>query len=362
MRKRILRTLKSLLFLALVYFVTLLGMGWYSDWQPEEKSRLLPASWVDENIISDSVLSFVTWNIGYGGLGAESDFFYDDSGIWYSGSSMVHAPKELVQKNLGGIRRALSSTKADFFLLQEVDKVADRSYWTNQFDTCRKALPDFMGTMAINYRCSRVPIPLLEPWNTYGMVESGIATFARYRQRDGTRYQLPGKYPMPDRMFQLDRCVALHRFDLKNGKQLVVMNLHNAAYDPGDKIKAIQLPFLRDLAVAEYKKGNYVVLGGDWNQCPPFFRFDSFSPGFTQGYKQGNVPDDMFPNDWRYAYDPTVPTNRKCRDPYVEGKTFVTLIDYFLVSPNVQVRAVKGLDQKFQISDHQPVWMEVVLR
>ncbi|MBK9337770.1 MAG: endonuclease/exonuclease/phosphatase family protein [Lewinellaceae bacterium] len=275
---------------------------------------------------------------------------------------MVRAPRDLVDKNVSGIVKTLAMTKADFFLLQEMDVQSDRSYRINQFEACQKALPDFMPAMAINYRCNRVPIPLLEPWNAYGKVESGLGTFARFQHLEGTRYQLPGKYPMPDRMFQLDRCVALHRFTMKNGKQVVVMNLHNAAYDPGDKIKAIQLPYLRDLAVVEYKKGNYVVLGGDWNQCPPFFRFDAFSPGFTQGYRQGNVPDDMFPADWRFVYDPTVPTNRKCRDPYLEGKTFVTLIDYFLVSPNVQVQTVKGLDQKFQYSDHQPVWMEVVLQ
>lgn len=362
-RKKILPVLGTLFSAALLYFGILLANVWWHDWEPEEISRILPRNIAEADYqIADSVLSFVTWNIGYCGLGAESDFFFDDEGIWYSGNSMVHAPQNLVEKNLAGVLRTIASTKADFFLIQEMDEKADRSYGINQFEAISKALPGFMPTMATNYRCKRVPIPLLEPWNEYGAVESGLGTFARFQQLEGTRFQLPGKYPLPDRLVQLDRCVALHRFTMKNGKQLVVLNLHNAAHDPGDKIKSIQLPFIRDLAVAEYKKGNYVVLGGDWNQCPPFFRFDAFSPGFTQGYRQGNVPADMFPDDWRFAYDPTVPTNRKCRDPYLEGKTFVTLIDYFLVSPNVQVREIRGLDQKFQFSDHQPVWMEIALR
>jgi len=361
-RKSLFIGLARFLLVPALYFVTIFVSGWYTDWQPEEKTRLISPKWAEEYQIPDSLLSFVTWNIGYAGLGEESDFFYDDSGMWYSGSSMIHAPKELVDKNLFGIYSTITNTKADFFLLQEVDEYAHRSYKNNQVEDLAKALPDFTHTMALNYKCGRVPIPLLEPWHPYGMVYSGLATFSKFRFNYATRYQLPGKYPMPDRMFQLDRCVALHRFDMKNGKQLVVINLHNSAYDPGDKIKAVQLPFLRDLAVAEYEKGNYVVLGGDWNQCPPFFRFDSFMPGKTQGYQQGNVPADMFPDDWRYAFDPTVPTNRKCRDPYMAGKTFVTLIDYFLVSPNVQIREVKCLDQKFRHSDHQPVWMEVVLR
>lgn len=355
--------LVRLILLPLLYLAFTLLYGWYNDWQPEGRERLYPNTWAWKELTpEDSTLSFLVWNIGYAGLGAESDFFFDDQGIWYSGSSMVYPEKSISVKNLEGIKQTLVRTKADFFLLQEVDKFADRSHRINQFAACQQVLPGFVGTMAMNYQCSRVPIPLLEPWNAYGAVYSGLATYSRFRFREAARYQLPGKYPMPDRLFQLDRCVALHRFDLKNGKQLIVMNVHNSAHDPGGKIKAIQMPYLRDLALSEYKKGNYVVLGGDWNQCPPNFRFDRFMPGNNQGYQQGNVPVDMFPEDWHFAYDPAVPTNRKCRDPYSRGKTFITLIDYFLVSPNVQVRSVKCLDLQFQFSDHQPVWMEVALQ
>ena len=46
-----------------------------------------------ENIqsISDSTFEFISWNIGYLGLGEESDFFYD-------GGENVISSKELVQK------------------------------------------------------------------------------------------------------------------------------------------------------------------------------------------------------------------------------------------------------------------------
>ena len=104
-----------------------------------------------------------------------------------------------------------------------------------------------------------------------------------------------------------------------------------------------------------------LVLGGDWNQCPPHFRFDSFAPDPSGRYQQGNIPPDFFPENWVFAYDPTVSSNRKCRDPYEKGKTFETLIDFFLVSPNVQVLKVKGVQQDYQFSDHQPVRMQVAL-
>jgi endonuclease/exonuclease/phosphatase family metal-dependent hydrolase len=357
------RPLLWVLVLLLVYFSVLLVHGWVADWQPEERIALTPVQpAAAAPPLSDTAFSMVIWNVGFGGLGAESDFFFDDEGMWYSGSSMVRTPRELVEKNLQGALDFLKNSPADFYLLQEVDVDSDRSHRVPQFDAYRQALPGYAATMAVNYRCSRVPIPVLEPWNAYGRVESGLATLSRFQPAEAVRYQLPGQYPMPDRMFQLDRCAALHRFPTAKGPDLVVINIHNSAYDPGDKIKAIQLPYLRDLAVREYERGNYVVLGGDWNQCPPFFRFDAFMPGRTQGYRQGNVPADFFPENWRFAYDPTVPTNRKARDPYVKGQTFETLIDFFLVSPNVRVQRVGGIDQVFQFSDHQPVRLEIILQ
>ncbi|MFN0215362.1 MAG: endonuclease/exonuclease/phosphatase family protein [Saprospiraceae bacterium] len=365
-RRRFIRhTIGGTLLLFGCYFIGLLTYGWATDWQPGEDPTPLSFDQISaNNQLTDSLFTLAIWNVGFGGLGAESDFFYDDEGMWYSGNSMTQSPKHLVEKNLNGALQFFEQTKdsVDFFLLQEADIESDRSYRIRQYDAYQRVLQGFSADFAVNYQCNRVPIPLLEPWNVYGEVLSGLATFSRYHPQKAIRYQLPGHYPMPDRLFQLDRCAALHRYSLQNGKELVIINLHNSAYDPGDKIKAIQMPYLRDLAIEAYENGDYVVLGGDWNQCPPHFRFDSFMPGNTQGFLQGNVPPDFFPEDWVFAYDPTVPSNRKARDPYQKGKTFVTLIDFFLVSPNVRIRSVRGLDQGFQFSDHQPVLVTIELR
>jgi endonuclease/exonuclease/phosphatase family metal-dependent hydrolase len=198
---------------------------------------------------------------------------------------------------------------------------------------------------------------LLEPWHPYGKVESGLGTYSRFQPTLAERVQLPGQQPMPKRLFELDRCLAVHRFPTAKGPELVLVNVHNSAYDRGDKIKSRQMAFVRDFAAAEFDKGNYVVLGGDWNQCPPNVQFDMFTPGFNPGYTISSMPIDFFPENWRYAYDPTTPTNRSAKDPYISGKTFLTLIDYFLVSPNVQIISVKGMAQEFSWSDHQPVHM-----
>ena len=208
----------------------------------------------------------------------------------------------------------------------------------------------------------RVPIPILEPWQVYGKVNSGLGTLSRFQPKKSTRFQLPGKFEWPTRIFQLDRCLAVHRYEVKNGKELVVFNLHNSAYDSGGFLKKQQMKYLQKKVQKEYKKGNYVVVGGDWNQCPPDFKFDTFMPENTDSYYQSNIQKDYLPNDWQWVYDPKIPTNRKTASPYVKGQSFVTLIDFFLISPNLKVKSVQGHDLGFDFSDHQPVRMEVELK
>jgi endonuclease/exonuclease/phosphatase family metal-dependent hydrolase len=333
-----------------------------TDYKPEDVVPLQAEQDSVEETISDSILSFTIWNLGYGGLGAESEFFYDSGSRLLSWGKMIRAPKELVERNIDASAEFVTQVKSDFFLFQEVDYHSKRSYYINQFELIGKNLPGFSAFFAPNFDVRRVPIPLLEPWRVYGRAYSGLGTFSRFQPVESLRYQLPGRYPWPDHLFSLDRCASLHRFRLTSGKELVVVNIHNSAYDEDGDIKRRQMEFLKELFLEEYDKGNYVIAGGDWNECPPWFEFDTFMPGRTQGYFQYNIAADFLPPDWRWVYDPDIPTNRKTRAPYVPGETFITVIDFFLISPNVQVISVKCLDQQFQFSDHQPVWMEVRLR
>ena len=51
-------------------------------------------------------------------------------------------------------------------------------------------------------------------------------------------------------------------------KQLVIINLHLEAYDDGSA-REKQMKVLKDIMVKEYEKGNYVIVGGDFNQTFP---------------------------------------------------------------------------------------------
>jgi len=360
--KRILKYLGLLMLLVLLYVAVVLLHGTMTDYQPEQVISLESTKPdTAPKVVEDSILSFITWNIGYGGLGAESNFSFDQGRMLFSGGAMVRPPEALSDKNHEGIFNFVRSTSADFFLFQEVDVEAKRSYGVNQFQHISDTLSRYAAAFSTNFQVKRVPLPVLEPWKVYGQVQSGLGSWSRFQPVESTRYQLPGEFAWPMRIFQLDRCAAMFRFKVKNGKELVVFNIHNSAHDREGELKRQEMAFLRELFLEEYKKGNYVVAGGDWNQCPPFFKFDTFMPGKTQGYRQLNIEDGFLPDDWRWVYDPLTPSNRKAKYTYQPGETFVTIIDFFLISPNIQALGIKTLNQDFKYSDHQPVWMEVVL-
>jgi endonuclease/exonuclease/phosphatase family metal-dependent hydrolase len=360
-KKFLIRLLVGFVVIFLLYVVVVLVHGTLTDFQPEQETTLTPLQESTETVIQDSVLSAAIWNVGYGGLGAESHFFYDSGNMWWAGSKMVRSDRAWVERNVQAMAGFVSQTEADFFLFQEVDWSSKRSYYTAQVDSLRLRRPDYSAWFSVNYKADRVPIPILEPWRAYGPTHSGLMTLSRIQASRSTRYQLPGNFSWPNRIFSLDRCAAVHRYPVKNGKELVLVNVHNSAYDADGSLKREQMAYLQTFFLEEYEKGNYVVVGGDWNQCPPYFPFDSFMPGRTQGYTQINIDPDYLPSDWRWGYDPRTPTNRKTKEGYQPGETFETLIDFFLVSPNVKVRTVKGIAQNFQFSDHQPVWMEFEL-
>lgn len=347
--------------LLLVYLGIILIHGSLTDWTPALRQPLVELQRAKLDTVRDSVITVVTWNMGYAGLGAESDFFYEGSGGLLALGKDVRPAAAVVEKNLAGAEQFVRQTQVDFFLLQEVDSASRRSYFTHQLDSLRAPRPDYAAHYAPNYRVNRVPVPLLEPWRAYGSVASGLLSLARYQPIDGERLQLPGAFGWPKRVFQLDRCVALQRFQTAWGRQLVVINAHLSAHDGDGALKRAEMAYLRELVLREYEAGHYVIVGADWNQVPPYFPYDTFSPGNTQGYTQQSIDAEYLPADWQWVYDPTVASNRKTRTPYDAEQSFTTIIDFFLLSPNMRARQVRLLNQQFQFSDHQPVYLEAEL-
>lgn len=343
------KILKIGLLLALIpglYVAGVLLYGTVTDFDPPQHMKL-PA-FGQSNYEVDSTITFLTWNIGYTGQGAKADFFYD-------GGKQVHASEEDVTLYREGIAGFLASqTDVDVFMLQEIDSLARRSYAIDQVTLLSDYLPDYTYSFAINYNVRFVPVPLLNPM---GLVISGVASYSRLPADDFERHAFDSQFEWPRRLFFLDRCFLSHRTPLANGKELVVINTHCSAYDKEGEMVANEIKRMLEFAEAEYAKGNYVVMGGDWNQCPP-----NYTPKDPDGgYNEHILSDDQLPQGWRWVADPTVPTNRKLNAPFSDA-TYTTVIDHFAVSPNVVVEGVKGVDLRFAYSDHQPVKMRIRLK
>jgi len=354
MKKKIFKYASIIIALLLLYPIIVISIAWKNDYQPERISRVNVYSPEPKEVMALPLdtFSIITWNIGYAGLGQKQDFFYD-------GGTMVRPKESAVKENLKGILDfLLENDNTTFVLLQEVDRDSKRSYNTDEEQYLLKGLWFYSGLYADNYKVPFVPLPLLEPM---GKVRSGLLSMSLPMPLSADRYSFTGNFAFPKKLFMLDRCFLLSRYPLVNRKELVIINLHNSAFDDGDLRKG-QLEQLKKVMEMEARKGNYVLVGGDWNMAPASFQPDLMGKNYPLLENTIQIPNDWLPKGWEYISRPSLPTNRTVDMPYKKGETKVQLIDFFIVSPNIQALAVNTVDNDFLYSDHQPVIMQFRLK
>ncbi|MCP4722431.1 MAG: endonuclease/exonuclease/phosphatase family protein [Desulfobacteraceae bacterium] len=347
--KKIFKIILGLISIILLGFVGLVGYATLSDYKPA------PTSLVFENqeakkIAGQKQFNLMIWNIGYAGLSKDMDFFYD-------GGKQVRTDIKNVENNIAAIENFIEQQKdIDFFLFQEVDKNSKRSYFINEYSKISEIFPQFYSGFGKNYDVFFVPVP---PANPLGSVLAGLQTLSRFEPASIVRHSFPGNYAWPQGLFMLDRCFLVSRYLLADTKkELVMINTHNSAYDDGT-LRSIQMLYLKSFLNGEYEKGNYVIVGGDWNQCPPGFKPD-FSDNLMDNKNRMDIKGDYL-SEWNWAYDSKIPTNRRLVVPYDKNTTLTTVIDFFLLSPNIEMVKVLGIDLGFEHSDHHPVKLKIKL-
>jgi endonuclease/exonuclease/phosphatase family metal-dependent hydrolase len=308
------------------------------------------------NVTLGQSLSVLTWNIGYGALGDQADFFMD-------GGKMVRtSSKTRVEENIRAVKEEISSLSPDFAFLQEIDRNSSRSYRINEYEELQTAAEASM--FAQNYRSVFVPYPI----PPIGSVDSGIATLANHPVTGSERVSLPCPFSWPNRLGNLKRCLLVSRTSILDdsgkdtGRELVLVNLHLEAYDSGEG-KAAQTKQLRELLESEAEKGNFVIAGGDFNQS--FSGTDtSMYPAHEGRWHCGVLDESEFPDSLQFITDNSTPSCRSLDQPYKgadHSKFQYYLIDGFIVSSNVTVDDCSTLDLGFVNSDHNPVLLKAVL-
>ena len=284
-------------------------------------------------------LTLMIWNIGYSGLGEESDFQAD-------GGKMLRPPsREVVEKNLAGIQAVLRKEAPDMLLMQEL---AAPGFLTHDIDVLsgvRSALPGYGMVFSSDIRTRLLPGPL--------SLRHGLGTFASIAH-DATTLVRLSEEPEPIMGF-IQRRYHVQVTELEvEGAPWAVINVHLSAFDEGAGTRLRQLREVLDLAQSYYQRGHAVVLGGDWNMrlAQTDFAYQSDESALFWVH---DFPQETLRPGWQIVIDPAVPTTRTNEQPYTAGVNYTTIIDGFVVSPNVTVDAVRGLDLGFAITDHQPV-------
>ncbi|WP_242986423.1 endonuclease/exonuclease/phosphatase family protein [Vallitalea guaymasensis] len=353
MLRRFLKVLGIIVVLLALVVVIYFVFMTVTDYKPKEVVSLNVENNLDNILPKETKLSALTFNIGYCGLDAGQDFFMD------GGTGSRSKSKEKTLENLKGITEFIEGQTVDFILLQEVDIKATRSYNINEYEQLKEKLTDYSSTYCINYKVPWVPVPLAKP---HGSVKSGLVTLGKYKIDETNRYGYPGKEKWPRQLALLDRCFIESRLPVEDGKELVLLNSHLSAYDKGGVIRKQQLGFLKEYISKEYEKGNYVVVAGDWNHAIPGTDSNIFESSQEWPEWLKEIPEDFKPEGFKWGADKNVPTNRTVDIPYKKGENYLSVIDGFLVSPNVDIVGVKGHQLDFEYTDHNPVTLEFILK
>ena len=324
------------------------------------------------SVKAGEVLSVTTYNLGFGAYSPEYSFFMD-TGVMNDGTEVagIYAKgmnKEDVQKNVDGQISVSKKENSDFFFFQEADERADRSYNINMVENIRANFAGYSSTYAENFHTAWLLYPFNDP---LGTTKAGIVTLSKYKVESAVRRSFPLTDNFIDKLFDLDRCFAVHYLPVEgSSKKLVMINLHMSAYDEGGTVRAMQLEMLNAVLEEEYEKGNYVIAGGDFNHCLIADEFASDEEAFKHFESGQQIPDwvkssvlhkSELANGFSIAADKDNATCRGADIPYEKGVNFTTTIDGFLISDNVQKISVNTVNTEYAYSDHNPVTLKFKL-
>lgn len=351
---KLFRGLLCLILAAVVLVVGMLGFLSITEYKPADREYIRVEGKSSGKLSTDTEISLLTFNIGYGALGDNADFFMD------GGKSVYTADENRVNENLSGILTEVTKINPDIVLFQEIDKSSSRSYKINEYEMFKDKLAQYSFSFANNFKVAYLPYPV----PPIGKVDSGIATASVFGVTSAERVQLPIPFSWPMRMANLKRCVLISRIPIENSqKELVVFNLHLEAYDSGEG-KIEQTKMLAKLLKTEAEKGNYVIAGGDFNQI--FSTADKNAYKVNEGmWAPGEIDTSAFGNGFKFLMDESTPSCRSLDKAYkgADKDNFqYYLIDGFIVSDNIDVKQLKTQELGFKNSDHNPVLLNAVLK
>lgn len=286
-------------------------------------------------------LKVATWNIGYAGLGAASDFAAD-------GGRRYRAPsRQAVHDNLAGIIEQLAKMDADVFLLQEIAVRGPLNHGVDVLARLRSCFAGFACVFDFDVRSRLLPPPF--------RIAHGTGIFSNRRLAGAEKKLLLFESDFYGGLLRKEYRMQIARLMTEPpSAEWVVVNVHLAAFDKDAAVRREQLGQVIAYAVEEFDMGQHVIVGGDWNME---FVNDPFPHQTAREHRfwLHDFDFDALPTGWQAVFDGEVASVRTLHRPYHAGVSYTAIIDGFIVSPNVVVEEVRGIDLGFAHTDHHPV-------
>ncbi len=354
-KKILKRILKSVLCILLVLVVVVIGYVSYVliDYHRiEDNQKLEITDNTAEKIVTGKELKIMSYNIGFCAYTHDFSFFMD------GGSESRAKSEESVNDVLKGVKSLIQKEDPDILLLEEVDVDSTRSHHVDQKAFLQNSLTQYDSAFAINYDSPYLFYPILEP---HGKSLSGIMTMSKSDIKSSLRRQLPIEDSLM-KLIDLDRCYSVSRLDADNGKELVLYTVHLSAYTSDGTIATKQLEMLIDDMKKEYSNGNYVICGGDFNKdllknSGEIFGVDGEEYTWAQAFPTEKLNGTGLKLVAPFDKNNPVASCRDTGEVYKEKGQFNVTLDGFVVSDNVTVLKSDVINNKFEYSDHNPVYM-----
>lgn len=291
-----------------------------------------------------ATLDLLTWNLGYAGLGAGSDFIAD------GGRNALPPSPGAVRENVDAIVEVLRANAADIVILPEIARPSPLNYWADLYGAVERALPGTDRLFSADVFTRFLPWPI--------RFEHGLAIYARKRVAEFRVVPLPLEPAQFGGLYRRAYSARVARLPMDGKSDWAIIGVHLAAFDENGEVRRRQLAAVFDLAQKLHAEGCAVVIAGDFNLTLAETDFPSTTRTEDLFWVQ-SFPRDLLPPGWTIAADAATPSVRTNERPYVAGENYTAVIDGFILSPGVSAERVQGVDLGFANSDHQPVAIRV---
>ena len=249
-------------------------------------------------------------------------------------NSYMTFSRKKINSNIKGQLSQIKKYDPDILLLQEIGTSSLSNTLKNIYKKYRIELKKYKSKYYNNY-------------NILQIFNNGKATFIK-KYSQNQKIKIPFKVRgILNNIFCSNKVQILTRIKISDTKkELIIINIHLTAYKKNHIERIKQLNYILDIAKKELDKGNYVVIGGDWN-------IDLFSET-----NKLNLPSEII----KKINNDNWTMNAKGKTLKYEGKLLKDdkTYDGFLTSKNIVVTKLKSYEQ-FDYSDHSPVTMTIKL-